>query len=469
MATIKGAYAAEGVLNLPLGSVPNNFKSFESSLPEIGKVLDVVEERNCKTISNHEGLIVMDKDHLIRMEDLNRVGYIPDPGVIGLDVNESEVVVQGSDKVDRELNDDKTEKYGLELTRRAALERSQSPERGGSEWRAGSDEGALVVNKRSKLTLDGVEISLIVIETTNLIGHYNAADFCMLSDFEDIKMEMDTVNKSFVTVGRPWVYILGSKKIRINVRDTYLLTAPGQSSLGAVGKFYGSDFEKVELSVEEISNMDRLAVCDWEKFKGYALIDSVIPIIHASCMESFMFERGSIGVPLTTSSLSANLLNHFWREKGYKGYQINEEYLLGDMGKLMTPKGLNAIGSVGVRLPYFIKATHGGRNESFMYGIDEKRKYYDYDLEAAYTTAMSMQGNPDYAKARDLKHFELESMSDFELIHSYTVIECDFKFPDDVIYPSIPVRADKITTVYPLKGYGVVITGIEYVLAKRRQ
>lgn len=62
---------------------------------------------------------------------------------------------------------------------------------------------------------------------------------------------------------------------------------------------------------------------------------------------------------------------------------------------------------------------------------------------------------------------DLESLSDEDIINSYLVINCTFKFPDTVKYPSIPCYVDETTTVYPLNGEAV-LTGPEYILARNQ-
>lgn len=105
----------------------------------------------------------------------------------------------------------------------------------------------------------------------------------------------------------------------------------------------------------------------------------------------------------------------------------------------------------------------GGRNESFMYGWDLKEKWFDYDLTSAYTTIMGFLGHPVYSQMSVLKN--PLSLSDKDLINSYMIIKCKFKFPDSVKYPSIPCYVDDTTTVYPLTGEAL-LTGFEYKLAK---
>jgi hypothetical protein len=43
---------------------------------------------------------------------------------------------------------------------------------------------------------------------------------------------------------------------------------------------------------------------------------------------------------------------------------------LSNVRKTITPKGLGIIKDVGMKLPLYIASYRGGRNESFMYGID---------------------------------------------------------------------------------------------------
>lgn len=48
------------------------------------------------------------------------------------------------------------------------------------------------------------------------------------------------------------------------------------------------------------------------------------------------------------------------------------------------------------------------------------------------------------------------------------MVNCDFEFPSNVKYPSIPCYVDKTTTVYPLKGTAF-LTGPEFLLAKKNK
>jgi len=153
---------------------------------------------------------------------------------------------------------------------------------------------------------------------------------------------------------------------------------------------------------------------------------------------------------------------------GYKGYQISPKYLLGDSSATQTPKGLFTTSTTGLKLSYYIANYKGGRNESFMYGGHNKIKTIDYDLTSAYTTGMSLLGNPDYKKGRMISVKQLEKMSFNEILYSYIIMKAKFKFKPGTKFPSIPASIDETTTVYPLEGEAI-LTGPEYLLAKKQK
>jgi hypothetical protein len=80
---------------------------------------------------------------------------------------------------------------------------------------------------------------------------------------------------------------------------------------------------------------------------------------------------------------------------------------------------------------------------------------------------MYLMGEPNYNEGERLNLEDFRKLSDSEIINSYTIIRCRFKFQPTVKYPSIPVNVDKDTICYPLEGVGV-ITGAEYVVAEKQ-
>ena len=139
----------------------------------------------------------------------------------------------------------------------------------------------------------------------------------------------------------------------------------------------------------------------------------------------------------------------------------------------LTPNNIRKGGPLALVLPHYTSLYRGGRNESFMYGYDDKTRWYDYDLTSAYTTVMCMLHHPKYKGFVKLSRTKFKSVTDEDLMRSYFFISGTFKFPDSVKYPSIPVDLPKVgpgplINIYPKKGR-CTLTGCEYLLAVRIQ
>lgn len=324
---------------------------------------------------------------------------------------------------------------------------------------ANSDETKRL--SRSKMnSFTGDMANVTKVKNIYLIAHLTNADLSMLKDFDTFKEQLDIVNSSFVTLGKPLLV----NNNRIFIRDTMLLSPAGNQSLDSIGKLY--NIKKVDIGTFDKSKMSEFLEQNRKLFIEYAIRDAVITLVHACFMEDFNLGLNKMGIPLTLSSLGTTYVKHKWEMMGYKGYQISPNLKIGDTSKIMTPRGLIDTIDIALFLPLFIASYKGGRNECFMYGVDNTTYWIDYDLTSAYTTAMASLGHPEYSKAKRLSEEELLKLDDKDIINSYTVIKGEFEFPTTK-YPSIPVFLDDTTTVYSLSG-NCVITGIEYVLAKNQ-
>jgi hypothetical protein len=311
-------------------------------------------------------------------------------------------------------------------------------------------------------TLSNEPISVSKYRFNYIIGHLTQADLSMLSDFKEFKENLDLVNNSLITLGKGFDY----KGYKVIIRDTMLLSPASRKSLAALGELY--NYPKLYLSKDEISNMDILLLTNKPKFDEYALRDAVITLLHALSMEHFALTINEHIIPLTVSSLGQKYVKHYWNKFSfYKGYQLNPLYNIGEVSESVTPKGLSSSSTIGLKIPFYIANYKGGRNESFMYGCDSNTLWYDYDLISAYTTALSLIGDPDYKNCKTITLEKLTSFSDEEIIKSFTIIQTSFKFPPSVKYPSIPCYIDESSTVYPLEGH-CVLTGAEYILARNQ-
>jgi hypothetical protein len=323
----------------------------------------------------------------------------------------------------------------------------------------------------------GLKFNRFSVYTNNIIyltAHYNAADLSMLSDFEDFKQYFTIVNKSFVVINKPIPFKQtieteeGNfiKNWNLKISDTLLLSPPGFTQLKNIGTIY--NFNKLELTKDEITNMDLLLINDRNKFKDYAVRDSIITLLHYNAMIDYNFTLESSTPPTTLSQISGRALYKYWSSINYEGYQVSPMFSLADANKVYTFKGLFETYGIGDKLPLFIQTFRGGRNESFCYGMDFSGKiWYDYDLTSAYTTIMYGLTNPIYKwgsfVSEDEFKREIEKDNNY-LLNSYFAIKCSFEFNKGIHYPCLPCNYDSDNTVYPLKGEGVY-TGAEIFAA----
>ena len=126
------------------------------------------------------------------------------------------------------------------------------------------------------------------------------------------------------------------------------------------------------------------------------------------------------------------------------------------------------------------KTYYGGRNEQFFYGTTSIGKFVDYDLVSAYPSAMMCIGLIDWDNP--INYFKdgkpnWDIITDFKNYASFFHIK-SFKFPNDVHYPTIPIRnVAKNGIIFPLEGLennktenadkGTYINGVEIFLAKQ--
>lgn len=234
------------------------------------------------------------------------------------------------------------------------------------ENRLNKDPGKRFTRSYRKSFVSG-RVSTTLIKNNYFMGHNTAADLSMLKDFDHFKGEIDIVNKSMVTLKKP-ILLDG---VNIFIRDTLLLAPGGSKALKTIGELY--DLNKVEIG-DKINIMGIFIKEDYKTFKRYAIQDARITLVHALFMEEFAFSLGLIGVPLSLSMLSSVYLRKFWSRTGYDGYQLSPEYLISNSASTQTPRGLFFVGDVGLKFSLYIANYKGGRNESFMYGVNDSFK-----------------------------------------------------------------------------------------------
>ena len=233
-----------------------------------------------------------------------------------------------------------------------------------------------------------------------LTAHFTAADVSLFSDFNEIKNKFSVLNKSFLTLDKTLSY----KKWKIHLRDSTLLSPAGMS-LKSIGSLYPLlPLEKIDLNTSQLNNMDKLYDSNRALFISYAIQDSKIVLWHSlQVLNSHYVFTQKYTIPITLSSLASSFLEKklvsgkdmcLSSDSGYHPKTRNGLISVKDLAKLNTPVGIELSGDLHEFIDYFLGSYHGGRNESYIYGV-VKGEFYDYDLPGAYPTAMAMLDYPD--------------------------------------------------------------------------
>jgi len=245
-------------------------------------------------------------------------------------------------------------------------------------------------------------------------------------------------------------------------------------SLKSIGQLYSDlPLKKIEVNSENIKEMDLFFETNPKEFQEYSIQDAKIVLWHGLVVQDSHFElTRKYSVPVTLSSLASSFLTKELVIQGVGSYHPKTQNGLisvKDLPKLMTPSGIELSSDLHEFIDYFLGSYHGGRNESYIYGI-VKGEFYDYDLPGAYPTAMAMLDYPDWNSKSTIG---VMTGSDFllregvsRIIRSFTALKIQFEFPSSVRFPNLPVRLDFSSIIFPLTGE-TFCTGHEFVLAMR--
>ena len=293
-----------------------------------------------------------------------------------------------------------------------------------------------------------------------LVGHFTRADIPAFADFKDITEFLANVRNTFISDD---AYIpvdistgpASKIELKVRIRDTILL-APAQSkSLAALGELTGH--EKVVLDPDPTrerwmkQNMDIVRRDHWDLFKKYALTDAVICVKFLERVrDTDNAITDSSKIPVTLTSIGVELLLKNWGDKAARLERLGKEEVIEkrwDKKKGWYTKFKRQVDLEEIHwsLDFVTGCYHGGRNEQFWFGPGFEDVWTDYDLSSAYPTAMSTIGLPDWRRIRvshDVDEFAARTLG-------YACV--DFTFPDDVRYPTLPVRTAN-GLIFPLSG-----------------
>ena len=295
-----------------------------------------------------------------------------------------------------------------------------------------------------------------------LVGHFTRADVPALSDFRDLTETISNVRNTFLSTNQfiPVRFHFDGddfqSEFTVRIRDTMLLTPSASKSLRALGDLVG--VEKVTLDSDPArelfykTNMNVLLRDDPDLFERYALTDSTICVRYIErLLERYEELTGNHSIPPTLTSIGVDLLLKSWIDEGRSPLAIlgKEEHTesVFDKRKQYFRQLTKAVDKEQVfwHSAFVTETYHGGRNEQFWFGPGFEDNWTDYDLSAAYPTAMSLIGMPDWDDIRittDPKDFTPTTLG-FAAV--------TFEFPDNVRFPTLPVRTEN-GLVFPKKG-----------------
>lgn len=323
--------------------------------------------------------------------------------------------------------------------------------------------GKAVINQ-SKIRFPDKMIDFSRSSELTLIAHFSSADISTWSDYPLYKDKLKILGKTYITLGRS-LKVPGLAP-KIELRDTMLLTPIGTKSLSAIGALYSDPLlQKIELPKEGYLDMKSFMNAKPKLFREYAIRDAVITLYHGLKTEESCFSTlKTLSIPISLSSTAGNIIADNLDMSRFSPDVINPLYSLKDIARIMTPIGVELAKEVALYIPYFLGSYHGGRNESFAYGIF-KGEWYDLDVPGAYPTAMSLLNYPSYKDLVSIPGMSGEELiSQYNLLTSYSSFHIEFSFPKHIIYPNLPVRLDGGSIIFPSTGKGFC-TGLEILLA----
>ena len=320
---------------------------------------------------------------------------------------------------------------------------------------------------------EGVRLhpDLLIPRDIYLIAHFTRADIPGFRDFKEGKLERDllqlqNVRNTFVNVKKDVPLKLrntvsGADEIAVSVkiRDTIHLAPQGAKSLKDLGELLG--FPKIDLattdaeSIEIKRNMKRLMSGDWALFREYAIRDAEVCSRYAvEIIKEYENLTGDFKLPLTLTSIGVDLLQKFWRDQGINPLEIigkeevRDGYFNKRLGRYVQSKRVVYKQKLHWHIDFITECYHGGRNEQFWFGPCYQGVWYDYDLQSAYPSAMSLIGIPDWDSIRTLRSLDdLLSLSPVDLAYA----NVNFEFDASVRYPCLPVRTEN-GIIFPRRG-----------------
>lgn len=268
--------------------------------------------------------------------------------------------------------------------------------------------------------------------------------------------------------------------IRFQVRDTMCFAPAGEKQLKSLGE--AISVNKLELPYDAICHMDQYFPKDPVHYMEYAINDSVICLLYSSELWGINKKMGMTVTSGAAKAALAIIKKHFEVDNNddfdlvYRGLQkeckgkklIN--YSNGRSGFTDDTSYEPISDDAFLLINAAANAYHGGLNGCFGARFVDTLTH-DFDLQNAYPTSMSCIVDPDWSNLDSLITQTIEkrflTLEDFESPYDLIFGDIEFEFPNDVLFPCIPVNVNG-SLIFPQTSEGLTkcyASGTEIFLA----
>lgn len=246
--------------------------------------------------------------------------------------------------------------------------------------------------------------------------------------------------------------------IELHIRDS-LCSAPGrENSLEALGNVVG--FPKVALPADDIINMDKVLLTKPVTYINYSSADAVIALLYTSAIYGINKHQSVTILSAGTMAIQQSLADYLETTSRDEFDHIYRGIMKVRAGKTRTKDQSGFIDQTNFQ-PVSIDARdvqnfaslayHGGYNSCSDIGFYDNESF-DYDLQSAYPTAMSLVPDVDWNNciSHTFSQGHILTLNDFKdstgVINPYMLMFAyvRFEFPNSIKFPCILNVIDNI-------------------------
>lgn len=295
----------------------------------------------------------------------------------------------------------------------------------------------------------------------NVVGFGLRFDLAALSDFSQLKNQIDSVSGKVATVSRnatmefPKTLVTGdgfsTLLIGLKFIDVAAHVPPG-TALRHIGQLL--NLPKLEIPAPySIEHMDEYLKRDPEGYEAYAMRDAEIAVVYARRLAEFAKkELGIKSLPATASGLALKWLLKTLKETGidplaaFGLHKTRNEFWhsaskQARFNNVIVPTPMRRIQEA-----FLTDCYAGGRNEAFILGPTPVGHWLDLDLAGAYSSGLVDLPLIDFENPRSSLNIEdyLGHVAGYALI--------DFEHPADTRYPVFAISRGGRGLIFPLQG-----------------